>query len=120
VNVTHTRTKVRAHMALNVYYEVEGVDPLPHWHKGTWLPTHVHLELDASEDFGERFPKPVDFNTLSLLGNPRPVSGITVHGVKIKQDGTPGEAKATEHYYGFQGLPPWLEEIVQEIIKGLA
>lgn len=116
---THKLTKSKGSLRLDAWYEVEGVEPIPHWnHKTTWLPTYVHVSLSTGEDFGPFLPTQGELTTKNFLGA-GPVGGIEVHGVKIKQDGTPGLAKVNEHYYFFTNLPPWLDAIVKEILLGL-
>lgn len=118
---THKLTKSKGSLRLDAWYEVEGVEPMPHWnHKTKWLPTHVHVSLSIGKDFGPFLPSSNELTTENFLGENSPVQGINVHGVKIKQDGTPGLATVNEHYYSHASLPDWLDAIVKEILLGLS
>jgi hypothetical protein len=118
--VTHKLINANGHISLDVYYEVEDIPEQKHWNnKSTWLPTTVHLKLTADKKFGAALPPASDLTTEEFLGQTSPVSGITVHGVKIRQDGTVGKVPVSDHYYSSSRLPDWLDAIVREAILGL-
>jgi hypothetical protein len=120
--MSHKLINVNGHLSLDVYYEIEGMPEQKHWNnKDTWTPTSVHLQLQTDRRFADTLPDSDELTTHGILGEPSPISGITVHGVKNKRkDGQPGKVPVSDHYYSHASLPDWLQAVVHETLTGLA